>query len=259
MPLQRRLVKMINHLSFFSPVTLLRLLPVDGEMGFLRTHSLFQLLASTSDIQVGPRHTNPPVHNIDSFPFIGATTVSFRAGGDWSAVLSQTKDHANTSQVFVTIQFGHNDQKAAANISIDQFKDNLGIFVDEVVEAGGSPILITSLTRRVFTGDPPKVVQSLANERNATITVAEAKGSMYIDLNLASENYCNAIGPEASYRYNLFNATRQGDTTHLNEFGGVVFGRLVSDLLNEKYGDLFGKWTVKNETLSEQLAMGVAA
>lgn len=68
----------------------------------------------------------------------------------------------------------------------------MGVFVDEVREAGGEPILVSSLTRRGFSGG--KVVENLADERNATITVAEEKGSKVIDLNIASENYCNAIG-----------------------------------------------------------------
>ena len=34
----------------------------------------------------------------------GATTVSFRDGGDWAAVIEQVKSHAKSHQVFVTIQ-----------------------------------------------------------------------------------------------------------------------------------------------------------
>ena len=34
----------------------------------------------------------------------GATTVSFRDGGDWAAVLDQVKSHTETHDVFVTIQ-----------------------------------------------------------------------------------------------------------------------------------------------------------
>lgn len=34
----------------------------------------------------------------------GATTVSFRAGGDWAAVLEQVKSHTKSNEVFVTIQ-----------------------------------------------------------------------------------------------------------------------------------------------------------
>lgn len=37
-------------------------------------------------------------------------------------------------------------------------------------------------------------MESLANERRATLEVAESKGTKVIDLNIASENYCNAIG-----------------------------------------------------------------
>lgn len=65
-------------------------------------------------------------------------------------------------------------------------------------DAGGNPILVSSLTRRIFSGG--KVVENLANERNATLTVAESKGSMVIDLNIVSENYCNAIGEVSGVR-----------------------------------------------------------
>jgi hypothetical protein len=34
----------------------------------------------------------------------GATTVSFREGGDWAAVLEQVKTHTKTHDVFVTVQ-----------------------------------------------------------------------------------------------------------------------------------------------------------
>jgi hypothetical protein len=34
----------------------------------------------------------------------GATTVSFRAGGDWSNVIDEIKSHTATHEVFVTIQ-----------------------------------------------------------------------------------------------------------------------------------------------------------
>ena len=140
--------------------------------------------------------------------------------------------------MFVTIQFGHNDQKPAANISLAQYAENLGQFVKEVRTAGGQPILVTPLTRRAFSGNPPRIVESLANERNATIAVALSLHSRWIDLNIASENYCNAIGLAASWVYNLNDTAN--DITHLNDYGSVVFGRLVSDLMVEKYE---GKYT----------------
>ncbi|KXT13667.1 hypothetical protein AC579_4991 [Pseudocercospora musae] len=178
----------------------------------------------------------------------GATTVSFRSGGDWNEVLEQLESHVEEFQVFVTIQFGHNDQKPAANISLDQYGSNLATFASEVVDAGGEPILLTPLARRSFddSSDPPKVIENLANERLKTIDVAEENGVEWIDLNWASQEYCNKIGPEASWGYDL----AEGDHTHLNDYGSVVFGRLVSDLLLEKYGEKFEEWTVPNATLS---------
>jgi lysophospholipase L1-like esterase len=182
----------------------------------------------------------------------GATTVSFRAGGDWGTVLDEIKSHTATHEVFVTIQFGHNDQKAPTGITITDYANNLRTFANEVTSALATPILVTPLTRRTFKGGA--VVENLSNERTATIEVAEGLGARFIDLNRASTDYCNAIGSAASDSYNL----AAGDRTHLNAWGGVVFGRLVSDLLVEKFEDV-AAWTVPNVTLSEQIRDGVAA
>lgn len=37
-------------------------------------------------------------------------------------------------------QFGHNDQKAAANISLSEYQSNLENLATEVKEAGGTPV-----------------------------------------------------------------------------------------------------------------------
>ena len=120
----------------------------------------------------------------------------------------------------------------------------------------GTPILVTPLTRRQFSGSPPRIIENLADQRDATIAVAESLRSRWIDLNKASEDYCNAIGPEASWKYNLDDTAN--DTTHLNDHGSVVFGRLVSDLLVEKYEDI-AYWTRPNGTLTSEIERGVSA
>lgn len=94
-----------------------------------------------------------------NFAKSGATTVSFRNGGYWDSTIEAVKNvTANgdytawvtiqvspgiTFQWFQTnacLQFGHNDQKASANITTEEFATNLGVFVDEVLEAGGNPV-----------------------------------------------------------------------------------------------------------------------
>ena len=75
--------------------------------------------------------------------------------------------------------------------------------------------------------------------------MADANSLRFIDLNLASQTYVNAIGKDAASKYNL----AANDWTHLNEWGGVVFARIVSDLLVEKFPEL-KTVTKSNETLS---------
>ena len=113
---------------------------------------------------------------------------------------------------------------------------------------------MTPLTRRNFQSDG-KVTENLATQRTITIDVAQSNNIKWIDLNIASENYVNAIGKTASSKYNL----ASDDWTHLNTWGGVVFSRIVSDLLVEKYPSNFQAYTKSNATLSALIKAGKPA
>lgn len=63
-----------------------------------------------------------------------------------------------------------------------------------------------------------------------------------------------AIGEDASHVYNLV----EDDTTHLNAYGSVVFGRMVADLLLAEKSCL-ETWFTPNQTLSDAIANGVPA
>ncbi|OCL08359.1 carbohydrate esterase family 12 protein [Glonium stellatum] len=179
----------------------------------------------------------------------GATTASFRSGGDWATVLSQVASHKSSYNVYVTIQFGHNDQKNTSGITLEQYTTNLELFAQEAKVAGATPILVTPLTRRIFCNG--KIVESLAEQRTQTIAAAKSGGYDWIDLNIASENYCNGVGETASDSYNL----TPDDHTHLNVQGSVVFGRMVSDLMIVEYADI-RVVTQPNATLSALIAEG---
>ncbi|KAF2469243.1 SGNH hydrolase [Lindgomyces ingoldianus] len=182
----------------------------------------------------------------------GATTASFRAGSDWGKVVKDIGTYKDKYDVYVTIQFGHNDQKNTSGVSVEEYKTNLKNFASEAKSAGAIPVLLTPLTRRNFNG--AKVTENLAEQRAATISVAESNSIRYIDLNIASENYVNAIGKTAASKYNL----ASNDWTHLNEWGGVVFARIVSDLLVKKFPELEGV-TKANATMSALIAEGKPA
>lgn len=70
----------------------------------------------------------------------GATTVSFRSGGYWDTVMGLVNDNVGSFEPLVTIQFGHNDQKEEAGISLEQFQQNMMDLANEVLAAGGTPV-----------------------------------------------------------------------------------------------------------------------
>jgi len=184
----------------------------------------------------------------------GATTVSFRAGGDWAHVLSSVNSSKSEYTPYVTIQFGHNDQKAAANISVPQFTTNLETMVSDVRAAGGTPILVTSLSRRNFNATTGKVILDLAPQVAATLVAAEESKSAYIDLNKYSMAYLNAIGQNNSLLYDRIPL----DNTHLNVGGDFLFGNMAGWLIE---GSAVGKdvkeYICANKSIIRDIEEGV--
>lgn len=76
----------------------------------------------------------------------GATTKSFREGGDWDRVMTEAKTKTSNYTVYVTIQFGHNDQKATSGVDLTQYSDNLIAFGREVAAIGAIPVRLSSRT-----------------------------------------------------------------------------------------------------------------
>ncbi|QKX59609.1 uncharacterized protein TRUGW13939_06746 [Talaromyces rugulosus] len=186
----------------------------------------------------------------------GATTVSFRNGGDWDNVLERAQNSSSRHDPYITIQFGHNDQKASANISIEEYTSNLEQFVDEARAAGATPILVTPLSRRNYensTTGTSSIIQDLANQTVATIQAAENRGCSWVNLNAASTEYLNRIGPTDAFTYNLIST----DHTHLNSEGSIVFGNLMADLILEDFAELGHQAYIKvNGTLTADFLAG---
>lgn len=173
----------------------------------------------------------------------GRTTVDFVSGGDWKKVIDAVKANAASHNVYVTIQFGHNDQKVEKGISLDAYQANLVRLAGEVKAAGGTPILVTPLTRRSFSGGT--VTNNLANERTRTIAAAGQAGARYIDLNQESRALVQALGQAGADEFNL----AAGDRTHLNPYGSRVFATLVADLLTRD--TCLDRWINQEKTLSD--------
>lgn len=95
------------------------------------------------------------------------------------------------------------------------------------------------------------MVENLSEHSQLAIEAAQESDALYLDLNKASTKYINAIGQANADYYNY----QDGDRTHLNPEGEIVFGRLVIDLLTEQRGDL-AAYFQPNPVLSEKLKNG---
>jgi lysophospholipase L1-like esterase len=68
----------------------------------------------------------------------GRSTKTFIENGDWDGVLDAVEKYKPQGDVYVTIQFGHNDQKLE-NFT-EQFEANLKRMAADVKSAGGVPV-----------------------------------------------------------------------------------------------------------------------
>ena len=144
----------------------------------------------------------------------GESTKSFIDEGKWDELLAQVD-----SGDIVIINFGHNDEKttdAAHYTSTTIYKQNLNKFVAETRSKGGSPVLVTPMTRRNFAengtlnrshGDYPATMRTLAGDTRALL----------IDLEELSWQWVNSLGEEASEQYYVVNKRVgvENDNTHL--------------------------------------------
>lgn len=163
----------------------------------------------------------------------GRSSKSFIDEGRWTNALALKGD-------YYLIQFGHNDEPGKGpkreTDPATTYPQNLARYVDDVRAIGGKPILVTSLTRRIFGADG-QLKPSLVPYVEAMKKVAAEKNVPLLDLHARSVELCNQLGPEQTAK---FNPVKNGkpDTTHLNAEGRVVFGRLVVEELRKAVPEL---------------------
>ena len=104
------------------------------------------------------------------------------------------------------------------------------------------PILITSLTRRQFTGpNRDKIKANLDPYVDEVKKLATEKNVPLIDLHSRSIEVCEKLGREGCVALSPMKrdgGTNSVDNTHLNEKGSLVFGRLVAEDLVRLVPDL---------------------
>lgn len=141
------------------------------------------------------------------------------------------------------IQFGHNDEKKDAERHTDpetSFPEKLNIYIDAALEKGALPVLITPVSRRLYTeegalmdthGPYPDAIRRLASQRGVPL----------VDLHRLSRALFEQLGQEATAE--LFVRLAPGkhpdfpdghdDRTHFNAEGARQIAALVATAMRE--------------------------
>jgi pectinesterase len=155
----------------------------------------------------------------------GRSSKSYITEDVWDMALAAKGD-------YYLIRFGHNDQPGKGpereTDPATTYTTNMMRFVNEVRAIGGTPVLVTSLTRRNFTtNNPARIVDTLQPYAEAVRKVAVKMNVPLIDLHNRSIALCEKLGPDGTVPFNPVNKEGLPDTTHLTTAGGKAFAKLV--------------------------------
>jgi lysophospholipase L1-like esterase len=131
----------------------------------------------------------------------GRSSGNYRWEGSWAVALSEMQARGYQN-VWVLIQFGHNDQPGKPGRSTDLktgYPENLRSYVRDTRAAGAIPVLVTPLTRRIFKDG--KLVRDLDPWAEATRAVAAEMNVPLLDLNRDSSRLVEALGSDYADRF----------------------------------------------------------
>lgn len=182
---------------------------------------------------------------VDNRAVSGRTTKWFMDKGEFDKILETIKPGD-----YLMMQFGHNDQKEKANISIADYKANLKYFVDSVEAKGAIPIICSSISRRYYneTGAYDPTIGSLGEYPAAAMATAAELNVTGLDLYSYSKQVLGSMTDDASKQlYCFVPATYPGfdeskldkytggvqDNTHFSEYGAHVWAKEAARLIGE--------------------------
>lgn len=198
----------------------------------------------------------------------GRSSASYRADGSWQKVQTLLADGSASKRSYVLIEFGHNDQPGKPGRSTNlttEFPVNLARYIDEVRASGGTPVLVTPLTRRSFQAD--LLVNDLQPWAQADRSVATARKVPLVDLLAASAAAVQAMGSaqadtlaveppppamaEAQTDLNQVEAVTNKksafDHTHVGAKGAAFFAAIVEQLLRRDVQELTPYFKAEDE------------
>ncbi|WP_311286090.1 fibronectin type III domain-containing protein [Microbacterium sp. ARD31] len=137
------------------------------------------------------------------------------------------------------IQFGHNDATQGVDdryASPEDYKEYLRVYVEGTRQRGGTPVLVTPVSRRSFDPETGQFNVSFPEYVAKMTELAVEEDVLLVDLSASSRAYLNEIGPEAAKAVFLhvdpgvFPNRPAGtvDDTHFQEYGAIQMARLIA-------------------------------
>ncbi|MFC0216046.1 OmpL47-type beta-barrel domain-containing protein [Paenibacillus chartarius] len=165
---------------------------------------------------------------IDNRAVGGLSSKTFLVGGYLNDLLLDIHEGD-----YLFMQWSHNDStpsRPERYLTPAQFKVYLKTYIDGAVQRGAIPVLVTPVNRRDFTGETlnksfPEYVQAMKE-------TAQETGTLLIDLNQASWEYFQELGPEGTKTIFLWVDGKE-DNTHLQMNGAIKVSELVARLVKE--------------------------
>jgi hypothetical protein len=167
---------------------------------------------------------------------VGAGSAGGGAGGlagSSAGLGGASAGQGGMARIFLRIQFGTDDETHACPrfVSTADFETDFGFMADTVTAKGATPIFVTPMGHRTFTGT--KFNNTLLPYANAMKAEASTKGLEVVDLNLRSGEYYESVGT-TYLATNIFD----GGTTHFIKAGAIEMATLIVGELKKNNGPL---------------------
>ena len=155
----------------------------------------------------------------------GRSSKSFRDEGSWKPAIDGTAK-------YILIQFGHNDCPGKGpdreTDPATTFRANLRQYLSEAHAAGATPVLVTSIVRRNFTGDNKIKPDCLVPYVEQTRQLAAETKTPLLDMYSQTKELSERIGPASSDALGATTADGKPDRTHLSPKGQQEIGAIAA-------------------------------
>jgi large repetitive protein len=164
--------------------------------------------------------------SIDNRAVGGLSSKTFLVGGHLNNILLGIHEGD-----YLFMQWSHNDStpsRPERYLTPEQFKVYLKDYINGAVQRGATPVLVTPVNRRDFNGEA--LNKSFPEYVKAMKETAAETGILLIDLNQASWEYFQELGPEGTKGIFLWVGATE-DNTHLQMNGAIKVSELVARLV----------------------------